>query len=722
MANFFERQEKARRHTTQLVVIYGVTVLLLVLGLYASVVLLLEYGVGPAVFEFGAAVDAAREAAPGGPAVDPFRPWVLVGIAAATLVFIGLARTLRLRQLRRGGEVVARRLNGRRLDPSQAPIAGQKLTNVVEEMAIAAGAPAPPVYVLPEQGINAFSAGFGPDDAVIGVTQGALDQLDRDELQGVVAHELSHILNGDTRLKFRLMGWTHGLQLLSTLGRRILHALFYLPVGAGRALWTYFGFLYEKARDVKESIGGFLFTGLLIVFVPLSGYLLGPVVVWPLFVAGMAALPSLLFVLGTPLGRIVVLLTGTLAGLGGLCHLGGLLIKARVSRAGEFLADAAAVEFTRNPAGIGGALLKLRNCEEGGTVQARSIAPVRHLFFGDAVGSESRLPKRLSAHPPIEARIRRIDSALLDDDGTSNHASERDEETRGAEEEEAPDAAVSPEALVERAGTLSPEMLAQARALHASMADGLLDTAHQPLGAVAICYALVLDSNASMRSKQFDLLWERVMPPVFDETKRLYDRVADLDRSLRLPLVEVAAPSLRDLSAAQQEQVRETIQALAEADDRITLFEFALQTIVRHSLPHNAHSDEGTENPTPADVQEEIVVLLSGLAQAGHAEDAAARATFDDGYGLLVDAYELDAAELTSPPPDALDAALNRLARAPLALRKEILQACAHCAMADNILESPEETLLRAVAVAMGVPLPVSVSTEVASPGAMGET
>ncbi|MFB6273770.1 MAG: M48 family metalloprotease [Salinibacter sp.] len=170
MANFFERQEKARRNTTQLVLIYGLTVLLLILGFYTTVVFLVEDTV-------------------------VFRPWLLGSVAGAILIGIGVTRTNRLAELRQGGRIVARSLNAQRLDPSQATGERQQLLNVVEEMAIAANVPAPSVYVLPDRSINAFSAGFGQEDAVIGVTQGALQQLDRDELQAVVAHEFSHILN-----------------------------------------------------------------------------------------------------------------------------------------------------------------------------------------------------------------------------------------------------------------------------------------------------------------------------------------------------------------------------------------------------------------------------------------------------------------------------------------------------------------------------------------------
>ncbi len=717
MANFFGQQEDARQQTTQLVAIYGVTVLLLILGVYATVLSVLEYGVGPSLFEEGSALESARAAAYGDGAIVWVRPWILAIVSAAILTFIGGAGLFQMRSLRDGGHIVARRLHGTKIDPAQAMGLNRQLLNVVEEMAVAAGMPAPPVYVLPEKGINAFSAGLTPEDAVIGVTRAAVDRLDRDELQGMVAHETSHILNGDMRLNLRLMAWTHGIQLLSTLGRKLLYGAVSIPIGLGKGVWRtakmFFGILRGGEQGSQsESSGRFgccAFAFVAFVLVPLFLYILSNLVM-AMF---MGTVPILLVVLGTPAGRMILILATALAVLGGLCYLGGLLIKARVSKEREVLADAAAVQFTRNPEGIGGALLKLRDCEHGGAVQAPYAGTVRHLFFGSVNGTTGLL----STHPSTEERLRRIDPSLLERSasGGEGHADDSDSDA----------STLSPEDLVERAGTLSPEMLAQARALHESIPTDLLDAAHQSLGAVALSYALVLDEDESMRCDQLDLLWKQETPPVFDETKRLYDRVADLDRSLRLPLVEMAAPSLQGLSAEQRERLRETIRALAEADDRITIFELALETMVRHALDP-ASSTGRAEGTGLAAVQEDVVALLSGLAQAGHEDEDAVRSAFASGYDALAEAHDLPAATPTAAGPEALHAALDRLARTPDALRKEVLQACARCATADETIARAEEDVLRAVAVAVGVPLPVSVSQEtgpgVASSEASGAT
>ena len=685
MSNFFDRQETARRNTLQLVSIYGATVALLILGLYVSAVLPLE----------GALV---------------FRPWVLGGLVVTLGICLLVTYGQQRAKLRRGGHVVAQRLNGRRLSPTTT--SERELANVVEEMAIAAGTPAPPIYVLPERGINAFSAGLTQDDAVIGVTRGALDHLNRAELQGVVAHEFSHILNGDMALNLRLMSWTRGLERIRDLGKGIAWAIIVLPIRLPQIA-------FQLVRNVKDGVKKLASGGIGgIVILAVTVYFFGGTFFMLLFLLMGGAVGSGYAIARFAVLQYVLLLGAAGTGLGGIAFLGAQLIKAQVSREREFLADAAAVQFTRNPSGIGRALLKQGDCEHSGHVQARGVEAVRHLFFGEPVEASGGIagwlptPLWLSTHPPIEERIRQIDPSILDESPSLK------QETQSGAPSNGP---FSPDTLIERAGTLAPEMLVQAEALHASLPNDLLRAAHEPLGAMSVSYALMLDSAESMRCRQLDLLWEREQPPVYDETKRLYDQVAGLDRSLRLPLVEIAAPSLRKLSADQQDRLHDTIRALAEVDDRLTLFEFALETIVRHYLDHNDHRENDSGTLPAAAVQEDIVVLLSGLAQAGHADTSAARAAFEDGYAPLADAHGFDTAEPTAPPPDALDSALDRLARTPLPYRNEILQAGARCAMADDAVEPSEETLLRAVAIALGVPLPLSVSKEALSSVATSE-
>ena len=247
-------------------------------------------------------------------------PQLLVISVVGTLVIVGGGSLNKMVQLRGGGQTVAEELGGRLLTAGTADPVERRLLNVVEEMAIASGTPTPPVYLMDrEDGINAFAAGFSPTDAVIGVTKGTATQLDRDELQGVIAHEFSHILNGDMRLNIRLMGLLHGILIIGMLGYFLLRLSFY--TGGGR-----------RSRSGKEAI--------------------------PIMAIGA--------------GLAVIGFAGTFF---------GNLIKAAVSRQREFLADASAVQFTRQPDGLAGALKKIGGFSAGSSIENPNAPEASHMFF-----------------------------------------------------------------------------------------------------------------------------------------------------------------------------------------------------------------------------------------------------------------------------------------------------------------------------------------------------
>src|SRR5690606_37764270 len=302
--NFFEHQERARGTTRWLVLLFIGAVISLILGatLIVSVIL--------------ATSNAQQGAAP---AFDPTAlPLdVLAGVSAVVLAVVALGAAFRFMQLRAGGKAVAQGLGGRLLSVNTRNIDERKVLNVVEEMAIAAGVPVPQVYLLEEAGINAFAAGHTPQDAVIGVTRGCIAQLSRDELQGVIAHEFSHICNGDMRLNLRLIGWLYGITVLGLIGYFLLR-----------------GQSVAAARSRDNSRGALVLVGL---------------------------------------GLMAVGYGGTLF---------GNLIKAAVSRQREFLADASAVQYTRNPAGIGGALKKIGANAKGSLLDTAGAGEVGHLLFG----------------------------------------------------------------------------------------------------------------------------------------------------------------------------------------------------------------------------------------------------------------------------------------------------------------------------------------------------
>ena len=236
-----------------------------------------------------------------------------------------------------GGVAVAESMGGRLVSPATGNSDERRLLNVVTEMALAAGTPVPPVFLMPEPGINAFAAGTTVSNAVIGVTQGALAAFDRDQMQGVIAHEFSHIINGDMRLNLRLMGVIHGIMLLGYIGYFLLRSSF-----------------YSRRSSSQQN---------------------------PLPLIGIAL--------------IIVGFIGTFF---------GNWIRAGVSRQREFLADASAVQFTRNPLGIGGALQKIGI--EAGLLANPKAAECAHLFFANGIAQGFASP--FASHPPIQERIKKI--------------------------------------------------------------------------------------------------------------------------------------------------------------------------------------------------------------------------------------------------------------------------------------------------------------------------
>ena len=280
--------------------------------------------------------------------------WILLG----TLLSITAGCIYKYRELSEGGGAVAESLGGRCIAGNPTDPREKQLRNVVEEMAIASGMPVPDIYVLDnERGINSFAAGHTRDDVAIGVTRGAILLLSRDELQGIIAHEFSHVLNGDTRLNMRLMTLVHGLIWPAIVARRLL---------------------YTATGSVDEdSIFDQPGNNPNVLFIP-------PAI--------------LLWVIGAP-GLHMTRVT-----------------KSAICREREWLADAAAVQFTRNPAGIEGALKKVGGLLKKGRLDTANAETASHLYFVNSAFDPWLI--FTSTHPPLSKRILAIDPAF---DGTFQH-------------------------------------------------------------------------------------------------------------------------------------------------------------------------------------------------------------------------------------------------------------------------------------------------------------
>lgn len=650
--DFFSAQDAARGRTTRLVVLF----LLALLGLIVLTNLLVMAFMG----YLDVQMDGLNAVLPsgeyghstgGGVALffEQFR-WERFLLVGAGVVLVVTAGSLyKIVSLRGGGRVVAESLGGRRVSQDSDDPLQRKVLNVVEEMAIASGTPVPPVYVLErEPGINAFAAGFSPADAVIGVTRGCIEQLSRDQLQGVIAHEFSHILNGDMRLNLHLTGVLHGILLIGLIGYFVLRS----------------AFSTGSRRGGSRSSGG----------IPLLA--LG---------AGLAVIGYI----GTFFGN---------------------LIKASVSRQREFLADASAVQFTRNPAGIAGALKRIGGFAAGSRLESPLAPQMSHAYF--SAGVETLFSALFATHPPLAERIRRIEPRWRGEfDGAGTPAPNLAPRPAGAAAL-AGGGSASPAAAVTAAAIGD---IGQPRQKHLDYAESLIDelpaavrwAAREPYGARAVIYALVLDSDREVLQRQLALLDARADIGIHDQSKLLLPQIRGLERKYRLILVDMAMPAMRQLSGGQYERFKENLRELIRMDRKVTLFEWSLQKIVVHNL-----DAEFLERRSPraaygaaAELREECALVFSVLAYAQRAGSGSAARAFAAARAEL-GIEGIEPVERRGIKLDALDRAMERLARLKPLAKPPLLKACAAGILANGDVSPKELELLRAFSSILGCPMP----------------
>ncbi len=626
--DFFAAQDHARRTSRQLVGWFAAAVVAIVLVIYLALAFALGLG---------------ESRPPGAPPPSLWQPDLFLTTAALVGGFILLGSLYKIIALDRGGgAAVAKALGGRLVARDSHDPLERRLINVVDEMAIAAGLPAPPVYLLDaEQGINAFAAGSGTTEAVVAVTHGALEALSRDELQGVIAHEFSHILNGDMRLNLRLMGVLHGILLLTLIGRILLRG----------------------ARGSDKGAAPLVLMGLVLVVVGYIGVLFGNI------------------------------------------------IKAAVSRQREYLADAAAVQFTRNPSGIAGALLRIAGY--GSEIRHPRAEEASHMFFGSGLA----LSRLFATHPPIEERIRRIDptfkpdrippaAPLSDPTEVDDSAGMADGTPVAGLAGLADPQRLSAEGLAATAGTVLPAHMNYARDLLAALPPALHEAAHRPGDAQALIFALLLSADAGIAHKQLDQVRAAHGPALAERSAALRAAVVTAGAALRLPLLDLALPTLKELSLEARRALLATADALVRADGRLSLFEYALQHLLRVALQGRRSGPRVAALATPGRLKDDCGVLFSLLARVGHRTEFDVEAAFSRAAGLgpLDGPYcLLSAADLG---PARIDAALERLAVSSPPFRKRLLEACAAAVLHDGQVAPQEYELLRTIGEALDCPLP----------------
>ncbi len=638
--NFFDQQDKARKKTRGLIGLFLLAVLAIVLAVDLVVVIVAA-----------SVSNADRDVAmPIGQLLKQ-NPMMLVWSSLFVVAAIGGATLFKMAVLRGGGGVVARSMGGTLVSPDATGPKRRQLCNVVEEIALASGVPVPEVYVLEgESGINAFAAGYAPGDAAVAVSRGCLETLTRSELQGVIAHEFSHVFNGDMRMNIRLMGVLFGILVIGLAGRQILRVSYY---------------------------GGSKKDGAPLVFVG---------------------------------GALMVI------GFVGLFF--GRLIQAAVSRQREFLADASAVQFTREPDGISGALKKIAALSQHGRIEAVDAEEVGHMLFADGVGR-----RMFATHPPLEERIKAIDSRF-------DPSEIRQLAARIALEPPPMDAGPAPAhvsgamgfagatsvaantmELIAEVGNPSWDHVAYAERLIDHLPPELLERARSVQHAVDVVLALLLDTDPNLRSRQLKIIETQMGPNHRQRVEHNLTATDGLPSLHRLPLVELAFPAVKRRPRKAIGTYLAVIGQLIRADGEISVFEYALSKVVSQYLEESIRPDTVDRGESSLkQCRAAIAGLLMVLADVGHDSETSARQAYQAGMNHL---FPMDSSSSYASAPNwvaTMDDSLAKVDQLKPMFKQALIEAAITTLAHDGQVTLEEVELLRAVCAALHCPMPPTLS------------
>ena len=616
--NFFRAQDEARGRTTKLVVLLVLAIVVLAGTLYAIAVL-------------------GQQKLVRGGETDWFQPKLFLATAGTALVVIIGGSLLRIAELSKGGGAIAERLGGRLVGATTKDAAERRYLNVVQEMALASGLPVPLCYVIDgDETINAFAAGNTPQDAAVGVTRGALRNLTRDELQGVIAHEFSHIGNGDMKLNLRIIGAIAGLTALAQLGY-----IFFRLAGSVRG---------------KNSA-------------PIA--------------------------LGMVLTGVVVLLIGS----GGILF--GKIIQAAVSREREYLADASAVQFTRNPLGLSSALRKVAGLSGAQREASSAELEAQHMFFA---GSAGFLESLFSSHPPIGERIRRVDPAFDGHipDVTPVAATADDEPVSGLSGR----AVATPPPLPTPTRALPTDLQIQDSVGFRGVIPGALrEASEDPVSAMAVVLGLILRRDPAQRAAQLAQAEPLAGGEVVREARRLDSLLRAVPAGSRVALLDLSMPALRQLSPAQVAAFRKALERAGyEAEDGLIVL--LIQASMRRYL-----SSEKNPPSRPGDLAAACGLVLSAVVQTSGEDPAAQARAYVLGAGVL----GMPGLPAAMVPPASVDLgkvaeALAVIAGQNVPARRQFVRAIGAAMLHDGRAEPAEVEIVRAVADSLGISFATGLS------------
>ena len=714
--NFFQHQEKARRRTGLLIFLFVCAVFAIFLAIHtlvANIALmgnnketLMSFWLNPKLlfYDFGA---------------------VFLVVGGGSLFKILSLSTMQ-------GDGIAEQLGGRRLSPGTGVLRERRLLNIVEEMAIASGIHVPNVYLLEnEDSINAFAAGFTPNTSVVAVTNGALNYLTRDELQGVIAHEFSHILNGDTRINLRLIGVLFGLEMIVILGMVICRNLFFINI--------------SRSEEGSDSKGG------------------GMILLLAIFLFGLALVI---------IGSVGVFFSN--------------LIRAAVSRQREFLADASAVQFTRNPKGIGGALAKIGCPNIGSRIENSKAVESCHLFIG-SVFTRGFFSSLLDSHPDLAERIHRIDPSFngvfpiqvlpvdqgtgledvsqaftyslsqnsaspmmqnqadgqvqsngdisgavpgsMQESGSTGSSDIPPEESNSApfpssstDTSSAPDSKESAEEITQSIGAMRKNQLDIAESLLENIPENVRSITRELVTARFAIYSLLmvdyLQAPARTRfdeavwtkpvlKKQWNFLCSRLNVNEQNLFRTIIQTVKEVSISSRISVVELAIPILKTMEKEEYRQFRNNAIELIKADNSVDLFEYTLQHYLIRDLDvyYRLSAPAQVKYTRFEAVSEYFRQTLSYLAYEGNDDLKEVYAAFNAAVASL-GANNLTIVPQESCSPAAFGRALNELAFSSPSLKQVFITGFYHCVVNDGKITDKEGDLMRAISAALDLPMP----------------
>lgn len=693
--NFFEHQGKARKNTYFLVFCYFLTIAIIVSLIYLTVVLLSSMQGEYSSFNGSIQQDYYKA----GQNLTLWQPSIFFSVLLGTLSIIGLGSLLKIYALSSGGKVIAESLSGKPILSNTSDPLERRLLNVVEEMAIASGTPVPQVYVLDsENGINAFAAGNSLDDAVIGVTRGCMNLLSRDELQGVIAHEFSHILNGDMKMNLRLIGVLSGLVILSQIG-----------------YWAFRLTAHRGGRGRQNSKDGGAQIAILVVgfVVMVLGYI------------------------GVFFARI---------------------IKSAVSRQREYLADASAVQFTRNPEGISGALKKIGGLSVGSKLDSEDAEQASHMFFATGLSFSSIF----ATHPPLNIRVKRIDPAFKGDfskfeartlyeksldDSKKEQVSPANKNNRGgvfsipgmeavrdtiggplggaisgaslvglssglndlSSSSNKADNIESAEGILSSIGNPSESHIEYAKRLRALIPENILAAAHEPVDARALVYCLLIVSSSADEGLLLEHLKSNADSSVYNVTSQLLGDVKNLGLEFRIPLIDMTIPGLKSLSESQLKVFNSNILHLIKADESLSLFEYVLSRILTKRL--HLRDEQSSRSVSDDEKERSSIELLATVARFGNDVAIEQDKAFASGLEVLEVSSTRSIASIPLVSFKRLEVVLDNLSSSNIEYREKLLKACLKTIWSDSEVSLEEAEIFRAISDTFDIPVPPIWST-----------